>query len=55
MKAIAPVALTLLYAVDPDRTATPYALLAVAIAALIAFRLAVAAATKGGRSRARTD
>lgn len=55
LKAIAPVALTLLYAVDPDRTVTPYALLAVAIAALIAFRLAVASARKGRQSHARTD
>ena len=55
LKAIAPFALTLLYAVDPDRTVTPYALLAVAIAALIAFRLAVASARKGRQSHARTD
>jgi MFS family permease len=55
LKAIAPVALTLLYAVDPDRTVTPYALLAVAIAALIAFRFAVASARKGRHSRARID
>ena len=55
LKSIAPVALTLLYAVDPDRTMTPYALLAVAIAALIAFRLAVAAASKSRHSRARAD
>jgi MFS family permease len=47
LKAIAPVALTLLYAADPDRTLTPYALLVVAVAALMAYRLAVAAAGRG--------
>ncbi len=44
LKAIAPVALTLLFVVDPSRVLTPYALLLVALAALVAFRLAVAAA-----------
>jgi len=44
LKAIAPVALTLLFVVDPSRTLTPYALLLVAVAALLAYRLAVAAA-----------
>ncbi|MEP7183670.1 MAG: MFS transporter [Betaproteobacteria bacterium] len=44
LKAIAPVALTLLFAFDPARTLTPYALLLLAIVALAAFRRAVAAA-----------
>jgi len=44
LKSIAPVALTLLYTIDPTRVMTPYALLLVAVAALVAYRLAVAAA-----------
>jgi hypothetical protein len=44
LKAIAPVALTLLFIVDPSRVLTPYALLLVAAMALVAFRLAMAAA-----------
>lgn len=41
LKAIAPVALTLLFAVDPARTLTPYALALLALAALVAYRAAV--------------
>ena len=44
LKSIAPVALTLLYTIDPTRAMTPYALLLVAVSALVAYRLAVAAA-----------
>jgi predicted MFS family arabinose efflux permease len=51
LKSSAPVALTLLYTVDPARTLTPYVLLLVAVAALLAYRLAIAAAGKGNRSR----
>jgi hypothetical protein len=43
LKAIAPVALALLFAIDPSRALTPYVLLSVAVAALLAYRLAVAA------------
>jgi hypothetical protein len=46
-KAIAPVALTLLFAIDPTRTWTPYALLLLAAAALAAYRMAVRAAARG--------
>ena len=46
LKSIAPVALTLLYTVDPARTLTPYVLLLIAIAALLAYQLAIAAAGK---------
>jgi MFS family permease len=46
LKSSAPLALTLLYTVDPDRTLTPYALLLVALAALVAYRRAIAAAGK---------
>ena len=46
LKSIAPVALTLLYTVDPSRTLTPYALLVVAVTALLTYRLAVAAAKR---------
>ncbi len=41
LKAIAPVALTLLFAVDPARTRTPYALLLLALMALVGYRAAV--------------
>ena len=41
LKAIAPVALTLFFAIDPGRTLTPYALLLLAVVALIAYRAAV--------------
>jgi hypothetical protein len=44
LKAIAPAALTLLFVVDPARAATPYALLSIAVAALLAYRLALTAA-----------
>jgi hypothetical protein len=46
LKAIAPVALALLFTVDPARALTPYALLLVAVAALLAYRLAVSAARR---------
>ncbi|NDP42987.1 MAG: MFS transporter, partial [Aromatoleum sp.] len=46
LKAIAPVALTLLFAFDPARTITPYALLLLALGALGAFRLAVGASRR---------
>ena len=46
LKSSAPLALTLLYTVDPDRMLTPYALLLVALAALVAYRRAIAAAGK---------
>jgi predicted MFS family arabinose efflux permease len=46
LKSIAPLALTLLYTVDPERTLTPYALLLVTVLALVAYRLAVAAARR---------
>ena len=51
LKSSAPVALTLLYTIDPARTLTPYVLLLVAVAALVAYRLAIAAAGKGRKSR----
>ena len=44
LKAIAPFALTLLLVVDPARVASPYALLALALGALVAYRAALAAA-----------
>jgi predicted MFS family arabinose efflux permease len=44
LKSIAPLALTLLYTVDPARTLTPYVLMLIAVAALLAYRLAIAAA-----------
>jgi hypothetical protein len=44
LKSSAPLALTLLYTVDPDRTLTPYVLLAVTLVALGAYRRAIAAA-----------
>ncbi|MEO8344910.1 MAG: MFS transporter [Betaproteobacteria bacterium] len=44
LKSSAPLALTLLYTIDPDRAITPYALLLVAIAALVAYRLSLTAA-----------
>jgi len=46
LKSSAPLALTLLYTVDPARTLTPYVLLLVAVAALVAYRLALVAAGK---------
>jgi MFS family permease len=44
LKSSAPLALTLLYTVDPDRTLTPYVLFAVTLVALGAYRRAIAAA-----------
>jgi len=44
LKSSAPLALTLLYTVDPNRTLTPYVLLAVTLVALGAYRRAIAAA-----------
>ena len=51
LKSSAPLALTLLYTVDPARTLTPYVLLLVAVVALLAYRLAIAAAGKRKHSR----
>ncbi len=48
-KAIAPLALTLVFAVDPARTLSLYALAAVGLAALVAYRLALRANAKGQR------
>jgi len=48
LKSSAPLALTLLYTVDPDRTLTPYALLLVSVVALAAYRRAIAAAARRG-------
>jgi predicted MFS family arabinose efflux permease len=47
LKAVAPVALTLLFVVDPARSLAPFALLGIAVLALLAYRLAVAT----GRAR----
>jgi predicted MFS family arabinose efflux permease len=44
LKSSAPLALTLLYTVDPDRALTPYVLFAVTLVALGAYRRAIAAA-----------
>jgi hypothetical protein len=41
LKATAPVALSLLFAIDPGRTLTPWVLVLLATAALTAFRLAI--------------
>ncbi len=46
LKAIAPVALSLLFAIDPARTRTPYVLLLLALAALIGYRAAVRSAKR---------
>lgn len=46
LKAIAPVALTLLFAVDPTRTLTPYALALLALVALGAYRMALRTAKR---------
>ena len=43
LKAVAPFALTLLFIADPARVASPYALLALAVAGLAAYLLAVRA------------
>jgi hypothetical protein len=47
-KAVAPVALTLLFAIDPERKWTPYALLLLGIAALLCYRGAVRTAAARG-------
>lgn len=44
LKALAPFALTLLFAIDPQRAFAPYALLLVGVLAFVAYRAAVAAA-----------
>ncbi|MFO1305502.1 MAG: MFS transporter [Burkholderiales bacterium] len=44
LKAIAPFALTILFLVDPSRAMSPYALLGLAVAGLVAYLLAVRAA-----------
>jgi MFS family permease len=46
LKALAPFALTLLFAVDPQRGLAPYALFLVGVLAFVAYRAAVAAATR---------
>ncbi len=46
LKAIAPVALSLLFAIDPARTRTPYALLLLALVALIGYQAAVRSAKR---------
>ena len=48
LKAVAPFALTLLFAVDPQRTYSPYALLALGLLALGAYAAAVASARRPG-------
>jgi len=50
LKSSAPLALTLLYTVDPDRTLTPYALLLVTLVALVAYRCAIVAAGRRNTS-----
>ncbi len=50
LKSSAPLALTLLFTIDPAKTMTPYALLLVAVAAFVAYRMAVAAAGKRSSS-----
>ncbi len=50
LKSIAPLALTLFFALDPDRSLTPYALLLVTLVALTAYRLAVVASLRHSRS-----
>ena len=47
LKSIAPVTLTLLYAVDPNRTLTPYVLLLITVVALAAYRFAVQGHKRG--------
>jgi len=46
LKAVAPFALALLFIVDPGRTATPYALLLLALFALAAYLAAIAASRR---------
>jgi predicted MFS family arabinose efflux permease len=50
-KAIAPLALTLVFAVDPDRTLSLYSLAAIGLAALVAYRLALRANERGDAGR----
>ena len=50
LKSSAPLALTLLFTIDPARTMTPYALLLVAVAAFMAYRMALSAAGKRSSS-----
>ena len=50
LKSSAPLALTLLYTVDPARALTPYVLLLVAVVALFSYRLAIRAAGRRGIS-----
>jgi predicted MFS family arabinose efflux permease len=50
-KAIAPLALTLVFAIDPDRSLSLYALAAVGLAALGAYRLALRANARGHAGR----
>ncbi len=50
LKSSAPLALTLLFTIDPAKTLTPYALLLVAVAAFMAYRMAIAAAGKRSSS-----
>jgi len=50
LKSSAPLALTLLYTVDPNRTLTPYVLFVVTVAALGAYRRAIAAAGRRNAS-----
>ncbi len=47
LKALAPFALTLLFAIDPQRSFAAYALLLIGVLAFLAYRAAVAAAAKG--------
>jgi hypothetical protein len=46
LKAVAPFALTVLFLVDPARIYSPYALFALAIAAVVAYRAAVLASRR---------
>ncbi len=50
LKSSAPLALTLLFTIDPAKTLTPYALLLVAVAAFLAYQMAIAAAGKRSSS-----
>jgi hypothetical protein len=49
LKAVAPFALTLLFLVDPLRVYSPYALFALAVAALAAYRAAVVLSRRAQR------
>ena len=50
LKSSAPLALTLLFTIDPAKTMTPYALLLVTVAAFLAYQMAIAAAGKRSSS-----